>query len=389
MTPGARIAAAILCLDSILAGAPAEQVLTRWARTARYAGSGDRAAVRDHVFSALRKRRSAAWVGGGETGRALMIGVLRLEDTDPATLFTGAGHAPAPLAAGEGGGVPDEAPLPVRADLPDWLWPRLVAENGEDGALRIGMVQRERATPWLRVNIARCTREEATEALARDGVETEPHPSVRTALAVTAGLRRLRNARAFLDGLVEPQDASSQEAVLHLPLRRDMRILDFCAGGGGKALAMAALTGGMVHAHDSDPARMTDIAPRAARAGADIRILSDPATEAPFDLVLVDAPCSGSGTWRRTPDAKWRLTEERLSDLLVLQGRIARKAAGHVAPGGCLAWMTCSVLEQENAAQMRSLVQEGGWRIERMHDWLPDLRGDGFHLSLLQQNHRM
>lgn len=387
MTPGARIAAAIDCLDAILAGTPAEKVLTRWARGARYAGSGDRAAVRDHVFSALRQRRSAAWVGGGETGRALMIGTLRLGGTDPAPLFAGEGHAPATLAPDEAGRLLDDAPLPVRADLPDWFWQRLVAEYGEEGALRIGLAQRERATPWLRVNIARTTREDAAATLAQDGVETEPHPSVCTALGVTAGLRRLRSARAFAEGLVEPQDAASQDAVLRLPFRRDMRILDFCAGGGGKALAMAALTGEEVHAHDADPARMADIAPRAARAGAGIRILTDPVSAAPFDLVLVDAPCSGSGTWRRAPDAKWRLTEERLAELIALQARIAREAARLVAPGGWLVWMTCSVLEQENAAQMHSLVQEGGWRIDHMHDWLPDHWGDGFHLTLLRQNH--
>lgn len=385
MTPGARIAAAIDCLDAILSGAPAEQVLTRWARGARYAGSGDRAAVRDHVFSGLRQRRSAAWVGGGETGRALMVGVLQLEGTDPATLFTGEGHAPAPLMPDEGGRALDEAPDPVRADLPDWLWPRLVAQYGEEGALQIGTAQRDRATPWLRVNIACTTREEAAEALAQDGVKTEPHPSVRTALGVTAGLRRLRSASAFAEGLVEPQDASSQDAVLRLPLRPNMRILDFCAGGGGKALAIAALAGGVVHAHDIDPARMADIAPRAARAGADIRIMSDPASAAPFDLVLVDAPCSGSGTWRRAPDAKWRLTEERLADLVALQARIAHEAAGHVAPGGWLAWMTCSVLEQENAAQVRSFVQATGHEVTMSHSWLPGPGGDGFFFALLRR----
>lgn len=385
MTPGARIAAAVDCLDAILAGAPAEQVLTRWARGARYAGSGDRAAVRDHVFSGLRQRRSAAWAGGGETGRALMAGVLRLEGTDPATLFTGEGHAPAPLLPDEGGRALEDAADPVRADLPDWLWPHLVAQYGENGALRIGTAQRDRATPWLRVNIARTTREEAAVSLAQDGVGTRPHPSVRTALGVTGGLRRLRSASAFAEGLVEPQDASSQDAVLRLPLRQDMRILDFCAGGGGKALAIAALSGGAVHAHDIDPARMADIAPRAARAGADIRILPDPASAAPFDLVLVDAPCSGSGTWRRAPDAKWRLTEERLAGLVALQARIAQEAAALVAPGGWLAWMTCSVLEQENAAQVRSLVRATGQEVELSHSWLPGPEGDGFFFALLRQ----
>lgn len=384
MTPAARVQAAIDCLEAVLTGTPAEQALTRWARGARYAGSGDRRAVRDHVYDVLRRRLSAAWVGGGEDARALMIGSLVLDEADLPALFTGEGHAPAPLLPDEGRGVLDMAPAAVQADLPEWLWPRLVAQYGEAAALALGQAQRSRAAPWLRVNLARTTREAAMAALAADSIPTQPHPQVETALEVTGRAHGLRGAQAYLGGLVELQDASSQAAVSHLPLRPGMRVLDYCAGGGGKALAIAARTGGPVHAHDADPARMRDIAPRAARAGADIRILHDPMDKGPFDLVLVDAPCSGSGTWRRTPDAKWRLTPARLTELTTLQERIARQAMALVAPGGMFAWMTCSILEEENAGRIHAIMAETGWQLIDSHSWTPDLLGDGFYLAVMK-----
>ncbi|MBW7922439.1 MAG: RsmB/NOP family class I SAM-dependent RNA methyltransferase [Rubellimicrobium sp.] len=385
MTPGARVQAAIGCLDAIIAGMPSEQALIRWARGARYAGSADRRAVRDHVHDALRRRRSAARVGGGDTGRALMIGALVLDGTDPGALFTGEGHAPAPLQAGEGQGRLDGAPEAVRADLPDWVWSRLVAQHGADAAARIGAAQRGRAPLWLRVNLAQASREAAAQALATEDIATRPHHEVATALEVTARAQKLRQTRAWADGMVELQDAAPQAAVLRLPLVPGMRILDHCAGGGGKALAVAALTGGPVFAHDADPARMGDIPARAARARADIRILPAPAREAPFDMVIVDAPCSGSGTWRRTPDAKWRLTPERLEELVALQARIMAEAAALVAPGGVLAWMTCSVLDKENNARVAALAAEGGWRVADSHLWLPGLHGDGFYLAVMKK----
>ena len=389
MTPGARIQAAIDCLGPILDGAPAGQVLIRWVRGARYAGAGDRRAVRDHVHDVLRRRRSAAHAGGGDDARALMIGTLLLDGIDPHPLFSGEGHAPAPLQPGEGQGLTpgglEGAPPAVRADLPDWLWPRLVREHGEEGALRIGLAQRERAPAWLRVNVIRASREAAAGFLAAEGIATRPHPQVETALELVGQTQRLRQSRAFLSGLVELQDAAPQAAVLRLELQPGMRILDHCAGGGGKALAIAARTGGPVFAHDADPARMRDLPARAARAGADIRILADPAREPPFDLVVVDAPCSGSGTWRRTPDSKWRLTPARLEELVALQARIAAGAAALVAPGGRLAWMTCSVLDEENGACIRALHAATGWDLVESHLWLPAAHGDGFYLAILKK----
>lgn len=383
MTPGARVQAAIDCLGPILAGRPAEQVLTTWGRQSRFAGSGDRAAVRDHVYAALRRRRSSAWIGGGEGARAVMIGSLMQDGADLAALFSGQGHAPAPLMADEWQGDLAAAPPAVQADLPDWLWEMLLADHGPQAA-GIAAALRQRAPVWLRANLARGSRDSAAAALAAEGIATRPHPDVATALEVTGNAGKIQSSTAFARGLVELQDASSQAAVLRLPLGPGQRVLDYCAGGGGKALAIAALTRGPVLAHDADPRRMADLPARAARAGAPIERVAQPSGA--FDLVLADAPCSGSGTWRRTPDAKARLTPAGLGDLVALQAAILARAAGLVAPGGVLAYATCSVLSAENDSQIKDFRgRHPGWQVEDRMQRLPDALGDGFYLAVLRR----
>ena len=386
MTPAARIAAAIEVLDIWLAGEPAERALTNWGRANRFAGSGDRAAVRDHVFGAIRCRRSFAALGGAETGRGLMIGALREGGTDPATLFTGEGHAPPPLTDAEGHApAPPDDPL-VRLDCPDWLAPRLRASLG-DGFEPVMALLRMRAPVFLRVNSARATLEEAARALAGAGIATVPHPLSPTALEVTENARRVKSSRVFSDGLVELQDAASQAVVdALLPLATDALVLDYCAGGGGKALALAAV-GAQVSAHDVDPRRMSDLPERARRAGAAIAILrpEDLGAEAAFDLVLVDAPCSGSGAWRRQPEAKWRLDEERLADLGATQAAILRSAARHVRPGGGLAYATCSLLEEENHAVVAGFLDDAtGFELMAERRFTPLDGGDGFYVALIK-----
>ncbi len=378
MTPAARVQAAIEILDDILSGAPAEKALTGWARRSRFAGSKDRAAIRDHVFDALRCQRSYAARGGALTGRGLMLGGLRSTGQDPASVFTGDRHAPAPVQSSEAGRTPEAGAEAL--DIPEWLWPVFSRSLGAQ-AEATAVALKSRAPVHLRVNLARADRGQATEALHRDGVQTRPHPACETALEVVEGARKISGGAAYLEGLVELQDAASQAVVAALDLEPGMRVLDYCAGGGGKALALAATRGVQVFAHDANPARMRDLPARADRAGVKITILGpdDLGRQAPFDVVLTDAPCSGSGAWRRAPAGKWALTLERLQNLPDVQLSILNAAADLVRDTGVLAYATCSVLDVENDRVVdRFLSDRPDWRAPFRKLW-PVVHGtDGF-----------
>jgi 16S rRNA (cytosine967-C5)-methyltransferase len=381
VTPGARLAAAIVVLDRVLAGEPAEKALTNWGRANRFAGSGDRAAIRDIVFDALRRRRSAAARGGGMSGRGLVLGLMR--EVGRETLFDGQGHAPGPPGAGETGRDPEGTEA---LDLPDWLVPDLRDSLGAR-LEPVAAALRQRAPVFLRVNLAKGDVEAAIRVLAADGIEAQRHPLAETALEVLQNARKVQSSRAYLTGLVELQDASSQAVVEKLPLCDGMRVLDHCAGGGGKTLAMAARAKLRLYAHDASPRRMADLPARAKRAGAEVALVPVPETEAPFDLVLVDAPCSGSGSWRRDPEGKWALTPDRLRALEVEQAEILTRAAAMVMPGGVLAYATCSLLDRENGARIaRLLAEDAGWRLVNERGFSPLDGGDGFYLCILRRN---
>lgn len=383
MTPAARIAAAITVLDAIQEGQAAEQALTRWARQSRYAGSKDRAAIRDHVFDALRQRRAAEHLGGGVDGRALMIGLLRLHGTAPESLFTGDGHAPDPLTPNEAGLAPGPASEADRWNLPDWIMPefkRSLGQKAEDTALAL----QARAPVTVRVNTLKTSRTQAAQMLREQGIESTPNLLSDTALTLTTGARRLRQTAAYQDGMVELQDAASQAVVALLP--DGDTCLDYCAGGGGKSLAMAARTGRKVYAHDANPHRMSDLPTRAARAGADIVCVAslDLDAVAPFDIVLCDAPCSGSGAWRRVPDGKWSLTPDRLDAVCKLQDEILDRAATLVAPDGWLAYATCSVLTCENEDRIAAFIKRHpDWRCGLTKRFDVSAEGDGFFTAHL------
>ena len=381
MTPAARLSAAIQILDRILAGAPAEQALVNWARASRFAGSGDRNAIRDLVFDALRCRRSFAALGGGETGRGLVLGALRASGAAPETLFTGEGHAPPPLGPEDIGRAPQGLEI---ADIPDWLGKQLQADLGTNFAA-IAEAMRHRAPVFLRVNLRRATLGQALAALAEDAIEARPHPLSPTALKVTAGARKVASSRAYTEGLVELQDAASQAVIDALPLADGMRVLDFCAGGGGKTLAMAGRARLALFAHDAAPARMRDLPARAKRAGAKVTVTEAP--KAPFDLVLTDVPCSGSGSWRRAPEGKWLLTADRLRSLVDIQAKILREAAALVRPGGWIGYATCSMINIENGAQITDFTSENpNWSCDFQRSLTPLDGGDGFFVALLRKS---
>jgi 16S rRNA (cytosine967-C5)-methyltransferase len=359
MTPAARLAACIEVLDAILRDrAPTGRTLAEWGRSHRFAGSGDRAAIADRVHECLRRRRSYAWplshATGYESARAVVIGSVLAEGGDPDALFTGAGHAPPPLGPEERRALSRPVPPPpeaVRLDAPDWLAPILRRSLGQAFEPALAAL-RERAPVDMRVNLLRTDVASARAALARDGIDAAPGPHSAACLRAPPGAAVART-RAYADGHVELQDAASQAAADLAAARPGETVLDFCAGGGGKTLALAAAMGGegRLFAHDVDPRRMRDLPGRAARAGARVGLPDAAglaALEGRCDLVFVDAPCSGSGSWRRDPAGKWRLDAGALDGLAAAQAGIVAKAARFVRPGGRLAYATCSVLDVEN-----------------------------------------
>ncbi|MGI9388561.1 MAG: RsmB/NOP family class I SAM-dependent RNA methyltransferase [Boseongicola sp.] len=385
MTPSARIQSAIEILDRILAGEAAERALTNWARRSRFAGSGDRYAVRDLVFDALRRQSSYTWLGNGQSGRAVMLGRCRAHGLDPEVYFTGAGYAPTQLDEFERKALAslEKAPVAVRCDVQDWVLPHLVETLGSDAEIILKRM-RDRAPVFLRSNSLKCTREKAIRVLRKDGFDARSHLLAETAIVVEGNSRKLSAAKVVRDGLVEFQDASSQAVVDRLSaFLPDASVLDYCAGGGGKALAMAAYKPRLLVAHDLNKSRMGNIDDRATRAGAQIVKTTKP--EGLFDLVICDAPCSGSGAWRRQPDAKWRLSPKKLEEYVSTQAAILSAAKQFVRPGGHLAYITCSLFCQENEERITHFLSE-------FMDWtkIDDLKltplsdGDGFYMAVMR-----
>lgn len=384
MTPAARLSAAITVMDRILAGELADRTLSDWGRKNRYAGSKDRAAIGDIVYDVLRRKTSYALLGGGETGRALVLGYVRASGQDPMAIFGADRYAPSALTEAE-----QQPPAQTRAqlqdiaDFPDWLWPVLVRSHGAE-ALTVAQALQDRAPVHLRVNLRKSNQAQAIAALADAGVHAEPHAASPTALQVLEGARQIRNSAAYRDGVVELQDASSQAIADLVPLQAGETLLDLCAGGGGKVLAVAGRVDGKFYAHDIDPCRMKDLPARAVRAGVGVEILPNAPQGQEFDTVLVDAPCSGSGSWRRDPQGKWLLTPEAFQTVQNSQREILRQAAGLVKSGGHLVYATCSVLDCENELAVKKFLSENSdFTLQKERYFSPVSGGDGFYGAVL------
>ena len=374
MTPAARIAAAIDLLAAIEATPhrPADGVANDFFRARRFIGSGDRRAVSDRVWRTLRGWRRLGWWLARDrcepTPRLLIGASLLTEDWRLSALeglFSGGRFAPAPLSAAERralapieGHTLDHAdmPEPVRLELPDWIVPLLAARFGDALATEAAALNAP-APLDLRVNLLKTTREEAQRALAAEGIETAETPISPWGLRV-AERRTVTGGAAFRSGLVEIQDEGSQVVALLTDARPGMRVADLCAGAGGKTLALAMTMHNRGHllACDVSPPRLDAAIRRLRRAGvsnverhllaAGDKFLKRRADS--FDRVLVDAPCTGTGTWRRNPDARLRLTERDLAELRVKQGIVLEAGAKLVRAGGKLIYATCSLLPEEN-----------------------------------------
>jgi 16S rRNA (cytosine967-C5)-methyltransferase len=359
MNPAARTQAAIDLLDEIIAaahggGAAADTLIARYFSTRRYAGSKDRRAVRELVYTATR--------AAGEvpaSGRTALVALAR-QNAELAATFDGSTYGPAPIDPAEeaaSGGF-----------APGWLIDAL-SGSGIDADELPALV--ERAPLDVRVNRLKATRDSVVASLA--GAEALARAP--DALRLPAGTL-VDQLPLYRDGVIEVQDAGSQVVGLALDARPGQHIVDLCAGAGGKTLAIAAAMDnrGAVLACDTDRARLSRLAPRAERAGVTIATtqLLDPLRETAAledwqglaDAVLVDAPCSGTGTWRRNPEARWRLTNDRLERLCATQRHVLDVAAGLVRPGGTLVYIVCSLLDAEGADQAHSFVsRHHGWQV--------------------------
>jgi len=385
MTPGARLAAAIEVLGSIeTERRPAADALKAWGLTHRFAGSGDRAGIAGLVYDALRRRASSAFLMGADTPRAVLIGMLKRErgmDTDAiGNLANGVGHAPPPLTDDErrrlDTGSLDAAPPHVAGDYPEWLDPYFERSFGGDRAEE-GAALASRAPLDLRTNALQADRDKVAGMLA----DLKPEPTrwspwgLRVRLAADAKSPAIHAEPAFLKGMIEVQDEGSQLAALFSVAKAGEQVVDLCAGAGGKTLAVAAMmeNKGQIYATDDEKRRLAPIYDRLARSGArNVQVrtpksvgdaIADLAGR--MDLVLIDAPCTGTGAWRRNPDAKWRMRPGALEQRVKEQAEILDRAVPLLKAGGRIAYITCSVLDEENGAQVRAfLARHPGFSVQ-------------------------
>lgn len=372
MTPAARLQAAIEILDEVIAatasdGPPADAIVTRYFKQRRYAGSKDRRAVRELAFRAVRRSAEPP-----QSGRSAILG---LAEEEPALLdLFGQARGPEPVREGEEAAEPSWVPGWLERELSPLVghseWPWLL----------------DRAPVDLRVNVARSSRDKILADFP--GAEATALSPFGIRLPVDS---RVDDKPAYAAGLVEVQDEGSQLIALACQPQSGERVVDLCAGAGGKSLALAAAAPeAAILATDSNRQRLSKLPERAERAGAVIeaRLLNPPNEIADLadwreqaDLVLVDAPCSGSGTWRRNPEGRWRLTPARLDRLVGMQARLLDTAAQLVRPGGRIVYAVCSLLSREGAGQIDSFL-------ERHSSWISQKapisggRADGHGLLL-------
>jgi len=376
MTPAARLAAAIEVFGNLESERrPANDALKSWGLAHRFAGSGDRAAIAGLVYDALRRRASSAFLMGAETPRAILLGMLKRErglNIDAITkLADGSNYGPAPLSDDERKRLEAAdmtgAPPHVAGDYPEWLEPQFTRAFG-DARAEEGAALASRAPLDLRVNTLKADTFKAADMLS-DLKPEEGHWSpwaLRVRLAADAKSPAIHAEPAFIKGMIEVQDEGSQLAALFSGAKPGEQVVDLCAGAGGKTLALAAMmqNKGQVFATDDDKRRLAPIHDRLARSGArNVQVRTPKSVGGEIDdlvgridLVLIDAPCTGTGSWRRNPDAKWRMRPGALEQRQKEQTEILDRAVPLLKAGGRIAYVTCSVLDEENGAQVRGFL---------------------------------
>ncbi len=391
MTPGARVAASWELLAQMSSSsASAEKIVHGYFRTRRYAGSGDRAAVRERVYRVLRSLASIRWrLGqvGGDAGlaRHWVLADMVQHDDDAVALMSGTGHDLAPpdeeetrLADALKDALDTDPPWTATHNLPDWLGPYFERRFGDRAADEAAALNRPAALD-VRVNGLRGDRDAAMERLKGEGINSEPIDGLALGLRL-ADRVNLMASRTFRDGWLEPQDAGSQALAAAVEATPGQTVVDLCAGAGGKTLALAvAMAGqGTLIASDLSPRRLARMTPRLARAGVEfVDIRPGKVENVKADRVFVDAPCSGTGTWRRKAYARWQLDKETLARRVETQGQLLEEAAALVKPGGRLIYATCSVLREENEDQIERFLADHAGFVRVREDLIKSPAADG------------
>ncbi len=377
MKPAAQIQAAIELLEQIeTERRPADRMLSAYYRSRRYIGSKDKAAISEHVYDVLRQKNSLSWLatqaGLSNIPRSWVMIQQLQKGSELGEYFVDDGYSPKPLSLHEQEGVHevkallenkaiDTAPLAARMNIPEWLVPKMQSSLGDDFEAEL-LAMQNRAGLDIRTNTLKGDRDFLLARLADEGVSCAPTSVSPWGIAIQQKIA-LANLTSFKGGLFEVQDQGSQLIALAAGVMPGQKVVDFCAGAGGKTLAMAAQmqNKGVIHACDVHSKRLDNLSKRKKRAGAhniQTRLLSSERDKwvkrnaDKMDVVLVDAPCSGTGTWRRSPDARWNLESNNLDDLLNLQESILNSASRMVKPGGRLIYATCSLLCDENEEQI-------------------------------------
>ena len=376
-------------LDTYLNEAKIDFVLRKWAIKHRFAGSSDRRKIKDIIFDIIRQKKSCEHVGGGFSGRNLLIGYLKLKGTELSSVFDNSKFGPEELTIKEQNINVDFSNLSniYELDFPSWLIP-ILRRSLLNEFSNVVKTLRNRSHIQLRVNLKKISRLNVMKKLQKNNIECEINELCSTALNVLNGAQHILASPCFENGFVELQDAGSQLVSELIEINYNDKVLDMCAGAGGKSLAIScgAEMDATYYAWDINFDRMKDIDARSKRAGVKIEKVIKLSSKSVYNKIIIDAPCSGSGSWRRDPEGKWRLDEDILDNYVKTQKELILKGLKLLAPRGQILYITCSILDIENDKLIDDLISSVlSLKLVRSISLVPSSKSDGFYGAVLEK----
>ena len=376
-------------LDTYLDEAKIDFVLRKWAIKHRFAGSSDRRKIKDIIFDIIRQKKSCEHVGGGFSGRNLLIGYLKLKGTELSSVFDNSKFGPEELTIKEQNINVDFSNLSniYELDFPSWLIP-ILRRSLLNEFSNVVKTLRNRSHIQLRVNLKKISRLNVMKKLQKNNIECEINELCSTALNVLNGAQHILASPCFENGFVELQDAGSQLVSELIEINYNDKVLDMCAGAGGKSLAIScgAEMDATYYAWDINFDRMKDIDARSKRAGVKIEKVIKLSSKSVYNKIIIDAPCSGSGSWRRDPEGKWRLDEDILDNYVKTQKELILKGLKLLAPRGQILYITCSILDIENDKLIDDLISSVlSLKLVRSISLVPSSKSDGFYGAVLEK----